>query len=218
MDDIWHAAMDGDVGEVERLIGQDPGLLDAGDEDGWTPLMFASAKGHVGVVRWLGDEGAAINERDLQEGGTGLFLACCQGHAPVVRLLLERGADPTIADTGNSTPLMIASGQGHLEVVRVLLGRPSGKATVNHRNVSGRTALWWACCQGRGGVVRALLESAADPTVAEIDGTTPTAVAKEVTEQGADTPEDRKISAEGRRECVAALEVRSQLCSLNPRL
>jgi ankyrin repeat protein len=33
--------------------------------------------------------------------------------------------------------------------------------------------------QGRGGVVRALLESGADPTIADNDGTTPMAIAKQ---------------------------------------
>jgi hypothetical protein len=40
MDDIWRAAKAGDVGEVERLVGQDPGLLDARD-DGRTPALDA---------------------------------------------------------------------------------------------------------------------------------------------------------------------------------
>jgi hypothetical protein len=39
-------------------------------------------------------------------------------------------------------------------------------------------ALLRACCYGRGGVVRALLESGTDPTFATNNGTTPTAIAK----------------------------------------
>jgi hypothetical protein len=52
--------------------------------------------------------------------------------------------------------------------------------------------------------VQALLESGADPTIADNDGTTPMAIAKQ-------DPDDDDIecgaSAEGRRECVAALKV-----------
>jgi hypothetical protein len=68
-----------------------------------------------------------------------------------------------------------------------------------------------AAFKGRGGGVRALLENGADPTIANHDnddGTTPMAVAKEVPQQDEDTPGDERISAEGRRECVAVLEVR----------
>jgi ankyrin repeat protein len=118
-----------------------------------------------------------------------------------VRLLLERGADPTIGSFERKTPLVAASENGHVETVRLLLGHSSGKATIDHRSVRGETALWWACFAGRGEVVRVLLQSGADPTTAHKDGTTPVAIAK------------RRFhvceGAAGRRQCVAALEVRA---------
>jgi uncharacterized protein len=198
---IWGAAFFGDRAEAQRLVGQDPGLLNARNFSGRTPMMVASLEGRVGVVLLLLDKGAAINVRDAS-GWTALYLACFKGHHPMVRLLLERGADPTIADQWGTIPLITASSQGHLEVVRSLLGRPSGKATLNHRSRRGETALWQACMYGRGGVVRALLESGADPTIASDNGDTPMAVAK------LDGVIPKGATAEGRRECVAALEVR----------
>jgi hypothetical protein len=213
MNGIWRAAKAGDLVEVQRLVGQDPALLNARPEDGphrMTPLMLASEKGHVGVVRWLLDQGAAINESTGRDWSpeyrrlTALWLACDEGRTPVVKLLLERGADPSIANGLRVTPLMAASFAGHVEVVRVLLGHPGAKATTDRRDRDGRTAVWWACNMGRGGVARALLESGADPTIAHNDGTTPMAIAKQ-------PPPYPRISAEGRRECVAALEVRTLL-------
>jgi ankyrin repeat protein len=144
MGDIWEAAKAGDVGEVERHVGQDPGLLNAGDRLSWTPLMWASREGHVGVVRWLSNNGAAINEHD-DHVCTACYKACSSGHAPVVKLLVEMGADPTIVMDLRTTPLMIASDRGHLEVVRFLLDHPSAKATLNNRDHAGRTALSVAC-------------------------------------------------------------------------
>jgi hypothetical protein len=65
MKGIWDAAEAGDLAEVQRLVGQDPGLLDATMRD--YRLQDAPdarlRQGHVGVVRWLLDKGAAINER-----------------------------------------------------------------------------------------------------------------------------------------------------------
>jgi uncharacterized protein len=159
---IWKAANDGHINEVERLVGQEPGLLDTKDGVyGYTPLMFASWKGHVGVVRWLLDKGAATDELS-EHGLTALWLASSYGHTPVVSLLLERGADPTLAAGFGSVPLM--AGCSHLEVVRVLLGHPDAKAAINRRGLDGQTALWKACHWGHKGVVRALLNNGRSPT------------------------------------------------------
>jgi uncharacterized protein len=153
-------------------------------------------------VERLLDKGAAINARDLLRW-TALCEACDLGHTPVVRRLLERGGDPTIATTWGWTPLMIASSKGYLEIVRSLLDHPSAKATINQRGCLGETALWGACAWGKGGAARALLESGADPTIATINGKTPTAVARRSGFWAS--------CAEDRRECLAALEVRRPL-------
>jgi hypothetical protein len=216
MDDIWRAAQAGDLGEVERLVGQDPGLLNAKDH-GMTPLMHASGRGHVGVVQWLLDQGAAVNKRGY-DGMTALLCACDGGRAAVAMLLMEKGADPTITDDHGSTPLTTASEEGSLEVVRSLLRLPSAKAAINHRDHSGETALHMASFMGHAGVVRALLESGADPTIADIKGTTPMAAAKQELrpeERDPDDEDDDEALAERKRECVEALEVRFLSVSLH---
>jgi ankyrin repeat protein len=175
--------------------------------------MWASASqcGHVSLVRCLLGKAAAIDKLSWR-GYSALWFASFEGWPAVVRLLLESGADPTIATLRGSTPLLEASCGGHLEVVRLLLGLPGGKATLNHRDRRGDTALWRACFNGRGRVARALLESGADPTIASGDGTTPMTVAK----QDASGYHGR-ISAEGRRMCVAALDVSVYLTPPLPR-
>jgi ankyrin repeat protein len=196
---IWGAAMIGDLAEVERLLGEDPGLLDTKAGGGRTPLMWASDKGHVAVVRWLLDQGAAIDDQD-PDGFTALWLACSRGRTPVVGLLMERGADPTIAGERGTTPLVEASEGRRLGIVRVLLGHPNARATIQRRDDDGQTALWKACYWGRGDLARALLDSGADPTIADNDGITPMAIAKQ--------EHHVKRYTKGRRECVALLEVR----------
>jgi ankyrin repeat protein len=202
MGDIWHAVGEGDLAEMERLVGQDSGLLDATDGlNPVTPLMIASRRGHVGLVRWLLDKGAPVDK--MCDGKSALGLACYEGFAPVLRLLLERGADPTIPYYGAATPLLVASRLGRLEAVRVLLGHPGARATINYTDEVGQTPLREACYWGHPDVARALLESGADSTIADDRGNTPIAIVK--------TKDPRlpyPISAEGRRECVAVLEVR----------
>jgi uncharacterized protein len=149
MDEVWDAFFEnGGVEEVQRLVGQNPGLLEPWDDSGLTLLMFASEEGQVGLVGWLLDQGATIDAQTFQ-GLTPLWYACCYGQAPVVRLLVERGADPTIVAHGGHTPLMIATSGGHLEIIQYLLAHPIARTTVNHRDAHGKTALWGACQASR---------------------------------------------------------------------
>jgi ankyrin repeat protein len=64
---FWTAVRKGDVPEAERLLRQDPSLLEAreifNDHRG-TPLMRASEAGQVKMVHWLLEKGAAVNTRD----------------------------------------------------------------------------------------------------------------------------------------------------------
>jgi ankyrin repeat protein len=87
MHGIARAVAEGDLGEVERLVGEDPILLDTRDGRGMTLLMLASWHSHVGVVRWLLDRGAAINERE-DCGCTALWVASSVGRLPVVRRVM----------------------------------------------------------------------------------------------------------------------------------
>jgi ankyrin repeat protein len=208
LDAVWIAAEEGDLAEVQNLVGQDPFLLNEHDEiRGRTPVMAACINGHLETVRWLLDQGAATNERD-RDGWTALHLAGRWGHTPTVSLLMQRGTDPTIADESGETPLMLASEYGHLETVRSLLDHPSAAAILNHRNELGETALWRAYYGASGDgmkaghVVKALLESGADPTTISNDGSTPLMAA----------------SCHGRRETVRwLLDQPSAVVTLNHR-
>jgi ankyrin repeat protein len=185
---------------VEFLLerGADPTIATT---SGSTPLMKAAFERDFEIVRSLLDnpETKTIINRSNDKGETALWKACHCGFGEMVAALLEGGGDPTIATTKGSTPLMAASG---LEVVRVLLGDPRVKAIINERDEDGKTALWQAFFKGRASNVRALLRNGADPTIADNDGITPMAIAKQ-----ASLPYG--VTAKGRRECVAVLEVRS---------
>jgi hypothetical protein len=89
-------------------------------------LMHASECGHVAVVRLLlrsmgGRDllGRGPDERD-EDGSTALWYACDEGHADVLRALLLAGADHTIADYDDRTPLQLAEEREHHECVALL--------------------------------------------------------------------------------------------------
>jgi uncharacterized protein len=205
MANIWGAAETGDLAEVQRLVVQEPGLLNAALPlvqllHAVTPLMLASRGGHGEVVRWLLDRGVPVNHKSAGNR-TALCFASDAGHVQVVRLLLEKGGNPTLADAWGATPLFRACVGGHLETVKCLLNHPSAAAVVNHRDTMGRTALLMASEAGHVDVVNTLLQKGADPQIASIYGLTPMGLARN----------------RNHITCIKALEVRCPLCLLAPK-
>ena len=69
--------------------------LEARDEDGRTPLMFAAGSNSPEVVQTLLDAGADLEAR-TESGQTPLMGAAWNNENPgVVQVLLDAGADPT---------------------------------------------------------------------------------------------------------------------------
>jgi hypothetical protein len=88
---------------------------------GQMALMLASRNGHVALVRLLlrSMGGRGLDERDM-DGRTALWWACIHGNDDVVRVLLLAGADHTISDDFNRTPLQAAEMVEHYQCVALI--------------------------------------------------------------------------------------------------
>jgi ankyrin repeat protein len=162
---LFMALEDGDVEEVERLLDQHCGLLEARDEDNWnmTPLIWAAQNKCAEGLRLLLDRGAELEARDA-DGETALFRAASWGDEEVVSILLSRGADVRTSDINRVTPLQTASSDGYLGVVRLLVKHLRGQG-LDDVDMGGCTALWWACRCGHTEAARVLLLAGADHTI-----------------------------------------------------
>jgi uncharacterized protein YjhX (UPF0386 family) len=116
MEELFDAAFDGDVAEVQWLVAEGVDV-NVEDEDGWRPLHAAAQGGHVEVVTTLAELGADVNAA-AADGRVPLHFAAHDGHAEVARTLVELGADVHAASADGAMPLHYAAEGGHVEVVR----------------------------------------------------------------------------------------------------
>jgi ankyrin repeat protein len=112
---------------VQRLIEYDADI-DARDEDGWTPLYWASIGDHFkdsSLLRLLLGHGADVNAR-ANDGSTPLHRASGNGALEIMRLLLEHGADVGAVNADCKTALQVMGtirevDQGRRDEIRRLL-------------------------------------------------------------------------------------------------
>ena len=152
---------------------------------------FAVERGDLRTVtRWL-DEGLDP-EYQASHIGTGLMVAAWNGNIEMMALFIARGGNPRRANRNGEQPVQLAAWNGHDAAVKWLLERGASLnregnnwgalhyavfnghdqlareliargAEVNARSPNGSTPLMLAAREGREDMIKALLESGADP-------------------------------------------------------
>ena len=89
--ELMNMADKGNVEAVENLIelGAD---VNQKDNEGWTPLMYASYGGRLEIIKKLIEAKADINQKD-KSGDTALMLGFMNDSLEIVDTLIENGAD-----------------------------------------------------------------------------------------------------------------------------
>jgi ankyrin repeat protein len=191
---ILAAAFRGDLAEGERLLTENPELLDAKDSFGQAPLLIAAREGRDEFVKMLLAQGADPNTGDRRQR-TALHQAAERGHAAAVRLLLARGASLDALDSDGLTPWHLAVRNGSREVVDLFIAKGAraddlrtaaalgelGKmreflaqgAVVNEQDSRGFTPLHAAALFGEVAVAELLLDAGARPNAKARDGQAP---------------------------------------------
>ena len=125
------AAFSGEFEVVQKLIEYEADI-DARDEEGWTPLYWASSGLYLkdgSILRLLLERGADVNA-PTKGGSTPLHRASGNGAVEVVRLLLDHGADIEAVDSDGKTALQVVGETPHKvdqgqcdRVTKLLVGR-----------------------------------------------------------------------------------------------
>lgn len=160
------AILQDDSKKIGEVVEKNPELLNEQDEQGRTPLMWASylnygdrglvfKKGKTkdengkeietpsleekrfAIAKLFVDRKADLELRD-EDGWTALTWAAWTGMPTVVDLLIKNGADVNVKDNQDQTPLMIAAQRGNDEVVKLLVDAGADK---NAKNKKGQDAV-----------------------------------------------------------------------------
>ena len=159
--DIWGAAKAGDLVRVSELSAADSSLIDARDEDGYTPLIRAAESGELQVVDWLVGHGADVNAQNPQLA-TALLQAVWFHRIDCAKRLLGAGADPNLADDELRTPLLSAATMGYRSVAVELFTPRARIATEEPESTNGYVE-----------IAALLIEHGANVNARNEDGATP---------------------------------------------
>jgi ankyrin repeat protein len=124
-----HKASEHGHRDVAVLLLSEGADLNARDQLGYTPLMYAIHGRKADLAVWLIDRGARIDWNE-NNGFTALHNAAFAGLPDVVKALIRHGAELD-AKAGRETPLHLAAQEGHVQVARILLENgadPRGKS------------------------------------------------------------------------------------------
>jgi hypothetical protein len=177
--DFFAAATTGDVATLTQLLdaGQ---AIEARDGNGRTALLLATRADKVEAARLLIGRGADVNAKD-NIADTPFLYAGAEGRTEIVKLLLAAGANLKDTNRYGGTALIPAAEKGHPDNVALLL---AAGVDPNHVNGLGWTALLETVVLTDGGpvhqrIVQMLIEGGADVNIADREGVTPPAHARQ---------------------------------------
>ncbi|TNM97202.1 hypothetical protein fugu_015358 [Takifugu bimaculatus] len=132
MNDRYHkAARDGRLDLLKEATRKD---LNAPDEDGMTPTLWAAYHGNVEALRLIVSRGGNPDKCDIW-GNTPLHLAASNGHHSCLFFLVSVGANIWCLDNDYHTPLDMAATKGHMDCVRFLDSVSTKQAELNAKLV-----------------------------------------------------------------------------------
>jgi hypothetical protein len=149
--DVFNVARSGTVEDLKTLLNKTPEVINAKNENGFTPLILACYKGNFPVAKFLIENSKTINTSS--DMGTPLMAATYKGQTELVKLLLENKANPNIADGNGTTPLIYAAMFGNTDILNLLL---KYKADKTHKDKDGKTAFEFAVFSGNQEIINQL--------------------------------------------------------------
>ena len=193
MTPLFMAAKVGDA-EIMELLLQAGADANIANTNGTTPLMLAAGSGKTAAVQLLLDHGGDVNARDITNGQTAVMFAAALNRGEAISMLVESGADLGVltkvsyvqqgrrarvddeldertVEMGGNTALHFSAREGALDAVRALV---AAGADVDQVSGNDHTPpITQALITGNLDIAMFLLQSGADPNIANADGLAP---------------------------------------------
>jgi ankyrin repeat protein len=142
-----------------KMVAEDPKLLNARGPEGSTPFMYAVLYTDAAALEWLIRQGADPNKRN-DAGATALMWAALD--LEKTRVLVAHGADVNARSDDARTPLMVAAGRpGGAPIVKLLLAHGANPNPTSNPSAES-SPLLEASLAGDAEIMQALLDHGAD--------------------------------------------------------
>ncbi|EYC43116.1 hypothetical protein Y032_0502g2614 [Ancylostoma ceylanicum] len=161
---LHYAAETMDLEMFQKILEQDPSLLDCEDKNGHTPLLMAVMGGRTDLVELLLSRGANIAHCD-RDGHSAVHWAVVCGQLETLTYLLSQGADVEAPDILKAAPLHYATASEEiapelaLSILHTLLKHG---AKPNCRDIDERTPILWAASNGNLEAMHSLKQAGGD--------------------------------------------------------
>jgi len=86
-----------DFNKVKEIVSKNPGVVEARDKYGYTPLIYAASCSKFCIAKWLIEKGADINVR-ANGGQNALMWAFHFGNVEFIIHMIEKGVDLNLLD------------------------------------------------------------------------------------------------------------------------
>ena len=134
--DLYEAAALGDVGRLQKLLGNDASQVNSKSNDGFTPLhlaCFFRRPEAAQVLLAAGADPKMMSSHNIHV----IHSAAASNDVALVRLVLAAGADPNVQQNGGYTALQAAAMNNNPEMARTLLAAGADRSS---KNDQGHTA------------------------------------------------------------------------------
>ena len=136
---VFEVARSGTLIQVTALFQENPKVVNAINEAGFSPLILACYRGNTEVAQFLIENGANLNFSTSM--GTALMAAVVKNNSAIVKFLIQNKADIEQKDSNGVTALIYASMFKNHEITKVLMEANAKYETKDNR---GKSALDYA--------------------------------------------------------------------------